>query len=70
MYCLSPLSKATHVHVASTVTAQIVAEAPANQIVLTHINVSSNNDNITSDSKMNKNSSNSEKENEFDGKKK
>jgi hypothetical protein len=48
--------------------AQIFPEAPANQILLTHINASSKNGNIKSDKKMNENSSNSDNENEFDDK--
>ena len=66
MYSLSPLSKSTHVHVALPDTAQIVPETQANQNLFTHKSVSSSNDDITSDSKINENNSISDDETEFD----
>ena len=69
MYSLSPLSKSTHVHVASSDAAQTVAETSANQNLFSHVNVSSNSDDINSDNKMNENSSSSDNDNEFDGNK-
>ena len=64
MYSVSLLSKSTHAHLASSDTAQIDAETQANQNLFTHIN--SNNEDITSDRKMNENSSISDNESEFD----